>query len=88
MKLWKLAVEGATTALVSGLSVSALWQVGTGRPPSLTVLLIAAEAATTVWSLAQAVDFRRKWQTVQAAYEQPALGEGIEIPHRPPADET
>lgn len=88
MKFWKLALEGAATGLVSGLAVSALWQMFTGHAPSLLVLLVASEAATTVWGLVQAARFRRKWQTVLAAYQQPALGEGIEIPHRPPADEA
>jgi len=87
MKFLKLAVKGAVTGLLSGMAVSLGWQVAFGRWPSLLELLVAAEAATTVWSLWQAARFRRKWLAVLDAYGRPALGEGIDIPHRPPADE-
>ncbi|WP_405888809.1 hypothetical protein OG762_36610 [Streptomyces sp. NBC_01136] len=87
MKFLKLAVEGVVTGLLSGAAVSVLWQVAFGRWPSLLELLAAGEAATTVWSLWQAARFRRKWLAVLDAYRRPALGEGIDIPHRPPADE-
>jgi hypothetical protein len=40
-----------------------------------------------VWSLWQAARFHRKWLAVLDAYRRPALGEGIDIPHRPPTDE-
>ncbi|MFE2832233.1 hypothetical protein ACFXI6_14465 [Streptomyces mirabilis] len=87
MSFRKLAVEGAVTGLVSGAAVSLLWQLALGRWPSLLELLVAGQAATTVWSLWQAARFRRRWQTVLDSYGRPALGEGIDIPHRPPTDE-
>jgi hypothetical protein len=77
MKFLKLAVESAVTGLVSGAVVSLLWQLLFGRWPSLLVLLIAGQAAR----------FRRKWLAVLDAYGRPALGEGIDIPGRPPVDE-
>ena len=82
--LLRLAAEGVATGLVSGLVVNALCLMVTGRPASLMVLLLASQAAGGLWSFAQAVRFRRKWQTVLASYSRPALGEGIDIPHRPP----
>ncbi|MER5694896.1 hypothetical protein ACWDBO_31300 [Streptomyces mirabilis] len=87
MKLLKLAVEGAATGLLSGAVVSLVCQLVFGRPPSLLELLVGGQAATTVWSLWQAARFRRRWLNVLDAYGRPALGEGIDIPHRPPADE-
>jgi hypothetical protein len=87
MKFLKLAVEGAVTGLLSGAAVSLGWQLAFGVWPSLLELLAAAEAATTVWSLWQAARFRRKWLAVLESYRRPALGEGIDIPHRPPTDE-
>ncbi|MEU8902141.1 hypothetical protein [Streptomyces mirabilis] len=87
MKFLKLAVEGAVTGLLSGAAASLVCQLVFGRPPSLLELLVAGQAATTVWSLWQAARFRRKWLAVLESYRRPALGEGIDIPHRLPADE-
>jgi hypothetical protein len=35
----------------------------------------------------QAYRLNRDWQRVMASYNLPALGEGIDIPHRPPVEE-
>jgi hypothetical protein len=78
-------------AFLSGVAgaavVNGVWLAATGEPPSLMTALLGAEAVTTAWSLVQAARFRRKWQAVLASYNRPALGEGIDIPGRPPLDE-
>lgn len=75
--------SGAVAAAV----VNAGWWLTTGGLPSSLTTLIAAEVVTGVWSAWQALQFYRSWQAVVASYRMPALGEGIEIPHRLPADD-
>jgi hypothetical protein len=77
-------LAGAATAAI----VNAAWYLATGSLPSLLVSIVAADTAVAVWSIVHTARYRRKWQTVLDAYERPALGEGIDIPHRPPADDT
>lgn len=76
-------LAGAATALV----VNAVWFAVTGDVPSLVTLLLVTEAVTAVWSIGQAARFYRKWMTVLASYDLPALGEGIDTPGRPPVDD-
>jgi hypothetical protein len=76
-------LSGASAALV----VQGVWLIAVGHPASFLTVFVVGEIATTVWSLWQAARFRRRWQALLAAYRQPALGEGIDIPHRPPADD-
>ncbi|MFE2967535.1 hypothetical protein ACFXKC_28455 [Streptomyces sp. NPDC059340] len=83
----RLLAQAALSGAAGAAVVNAVWFVATGETPPLMVALLGAEAVTTAWSLVQAARFRRKWQTVLASYNQPALGEGIDIPHRPPTDE-
>lgn len=84
-------IATAATATISGvlsaLPVVAVWMLATGEAPSPLATVVAAQALGFVWSTGQAARFRRKWQRVLDAYERPALGEGIDIPHRPPADD-
>lgn len=76
-------LAGALAAAI----VNAVWFVVTGDFPSVLVSVLAADTVIAVWSITQAARFRRKWQTVLDAYERPALGEGIDIPGRPPVDD-
>lgn len=80
----RLVVESFASGAAAALFVNGVWLLVAGRTPSLLTTLLAGEAVTTVWSLVQAARFRRKWQAVLDAYNRPALGEGIDIPHRPP----
>lgn len=75
---------GAVTAAI----VNAAWYLATDSLPSVLASIVAADTAVAVWSIVHAARLRRKWQAVLDAYERPALGEGIDIPHRPPADDT
>ncbi|MFE0800130.1 hypothetical protein [Streptomyces sp. NPDC058812] len=82
----KAAVESFAAGAAAGLVVNAVWFAATGETPSLLTTVIGAQVVTCLWGGMQALRFRRKWQRVLASYNQPALGQGIEIPHRPPAD--
>lgn len=82
-----IAFHSFLAGALAALAVNAVWYVAAGGFPSVLVSILAADTAVAVWSITQAAHFRRKWQTVLDAYERPALGEGIDIPHRPPADE-
>jgi len=88
MKFLKMLLRSLAAGAVAGVAVNLAWLAVTGRSPSLLTSLVATQAVTTVWSLAEALRWQRKWQRVVADYQRPALGEGIEIPHRPPADEA
>ncbi|MEU5595719.1 hypothetical protein [Streptomyces sp. NPDC020298] len=77
---------GVASGLVAGLIVNPVWLAVSGRQPSLLVSLVATYVVTSLWGIGQAIRFHRKWKQVAAAYRLPALGEGIEIPHRPPTD--
>lgn len=85
--LLRLVVESFAAGAAAAAFVNGVWLVATGGTPSLLTTLLLGEAVTTVWSLVQAARFRRKWQKVLASYHLPALGEGIDIPNRPPAGE-
>ncbi|MDW6057985.1 hypothetical protein SAZ11_07770 [Streptomyces sp. FXJ1.4098] len=66
--------------------MTGIWLVTAGETPSPMTGLVCAQIVTTAWSLVQAARFRRKWQAVLTSHNEPALGERIDIPHRPPAD--
>lgn len=87
LQFLKAAVQSVAAGFAAGLVANALWLTFTGHTPSLLVSLLAADVVTALYGAGQAIRFHRKWQQVLASYNQPALGEGIEIPHRPPADE-
>ena len=82
-----IAFHSVLAGAVAAAAVNGVWFAVTGSLPSLVTSLITVEAVTTVWSIGQAARFRRKWLTVLASYDRPALGEGIDIPHRPPVDD-
>ncbi|MFF7837617.1 hypothetical protein ACFZC6_02090 [Streptomyces ossamyceticus] len=82
-----IAFHSFLAGAVAAALVNAIWFVTTGGFPSVLVSIVAADTVVAAWSIGQAARFRRKWQTVLDAYERPALGEGIDIPHRPPADD-
>ncbi|MFE7115005.1 hypothetical protein ACFU99_06215 [Streptomyces sp. NPDC057654] len=84
--LLRLLAQAFLSGVVGALVVTGIWLVAVGGIPSPITGLVCAQLVTTAWSLVQAARFRRKWQTVLASYNQPALGKGIDIPHRPPAD--
>jgi hypothetical protein len=82
-----VALHSCLAGAVAGLAVNAVWFAVTGELPSLLTSLLVTEAVTAVWSIGQAARFYRKWMTVLASYDLPALGEGIDTPGRPPADD-
>lgn len=81
------AVTSFLSGVLAAVPVTGAWLLATGEPPSLLVTIIVSQAVAYAWSTGQAIRFQRKWQQVLDAYERPALGEGIDIPHRPPADD-
>ncbi|WP_200309135.1 hypothetical protein [Streptomyces adelaidensis] len=82
-----IAFHSFLAGAVAALAVNAIWFVVTGGLPSVLVSIVAADTVVAVWSISQAARFRRRWQAVLDAYERPALGEGIDIPNRPPAED-
>ncbi|MBD0673928.1 hypothetical protein [Streptomyces sp. CBMA156] len=84
--LLRLLAQAFLSCVTGALVVNGVWLVVAGEMPSPMTGLVCAQIVTTAWSLVRAVRFRRKWQAVLDSYNKPALGEGIDIPHRPPAD--
>ncbi|NEA20743.1 hypothetical protein [Streptomyces halstedii] len=82
----RLLAQAVLSGMAGALAVTGIWFVAAGETPSPVASLVCAQIMTTSWSLVQAARFRRKWQAVLDSYNKPALGEGIDIPHRPPAD--
>ncbi|WP_030185959.1 hypothetical protein [Streptomyces capuensis] len=72
--------------IATGALVTVLWMTAFGRPPALIELLLASYALTFTWSRIRDARLRNQWQGVLDSYHQPALGQGIDIPHRPPTD--
>jgi len=83
----KVAAESFAAGVAAGAMVNGLWYLVTGTQPSMLTSLIAADVVAALWAVVRAVRFRRKWKSVLTSYQRPALGEGIDIPHRPPADD-
>ena len=81
-----IAFHSFLAGAVAAAAVNAIWYAASGGFPSVLVTIVAADTVVAGWAVGHAARFRRKWQTVLDAYERPALGEGIDIPHRPPAD--
>ncbi|WP_157874255.1 hypothetical protein [Streptomyces sp. AcH 505] len=86
MRYLKTAIQSLTAGALSALVVNAAWLLVTGGLPSLQTALITGQMVTTLWALVQAARFQKKWQGVLASYARPAFGEGIDTPHRPPAE--
>ncbi|MFJ2778083.1 hypothetical protein [Kitasatospora sp. NPDC087315] len=84
--LLRLLAQAFLSGMAGALAVTGIWLVTTGETPSPMTGLVCAQIMTTAWSLFQAARFRRKWQAVLDSYNAPALGEGVDILHRPPAD--
>ncbi|MFJ8049868.1 hypothetical protein [Streptomyces luteogriseus] len=82
-----VALHSFLAGAIAGATMNAVWFLATGELPSVVTTVIAADIVTAGWGAVQALRFRRKWQAVLDSYNQPALGEGIDIPHRPPAEE-
>lgn len=81
--LLRAALAGAAAAAVVNLAYLLI----TGETASMLATLLWGEALTLTWSLGEAIRFRRKWRAVKDSYNCPALGEGIDIPGRPPTDD-
>ena len=84
-------LKAVTASFASGAAaaavVNAAYWLTTGNLPSLVTSLVASQVVTWAWGGAQAYRLNRKWQAVLASYNLPALGEGIDTPHRPPLDD-
>ncbi|MBK3582253.1 hypothetical protein JHN49_00415 [Streptomyces sp. MBT57] len=85
--LFRLLAQALLSGMAGALVVTGIWFMAAGETPSPMTSLVCAQLMTTAWSLFQAARFRRKWQAVLVSYNKPALGEGIDIPHRLPADD-
>ncbi|MFM9616771.1 hypothetical protein ACKI14_02275 [Streptomyces turgidiscabies] len=83
----KAVVESFASGVVAAAGFNGGYWLATGEFPSLVTSLIASQLVTWVWGGQQAYRMNRKWQAVLDAYERPALGEGIDIPNRPPLDD-
>lgn len=81
------ALRAAAAGVITSVIVNIFWLTVYGHQPSLSTLLIASQSLMIVWAMVEAARFRRKWRAVVASYERPALGEGIDIPNRPPLDD-
>lgn len=83
----KAAAESFASGIAAAFVVTSAYWIATGSFPSLTTSLIASQIVTWAWGGVQAYRLSRKWQQVMASYHLPALGEGIDIPHRPPVND-
>lgn len=83
----KAAVESFTSGVAAAAAVNAVWWLAVRDLPSLVTSLICSQVVTWAWGGVQVYRLNRRWQAVLASYDLPALGEGIDTPHRPPADE-
>lgn len=83
----RLVAQAIVAGAVGSLFTNGAWLIITGHPAPFLASLLMAETVTSAWGLVQAIRFRRKWQAVLASYNRPALGEGIDIPGWPPADD-
>lgn len=83
----KAAVESFASGAAAAAVFNAVYWLAVRDLPSLVTTLIASQVVTWVWGGVQAYRLNREWQRVMASYNLPALGEGIDTPHRPPVDE-
>lgn len=81
-----VAVESFAAGAIVGLAVNAVAFAAFGKAPSLLVTVVAVDIVTAVWAGWRAVQARRRWLAVLDSFHRPALGEGIDIPGRPPVD--
>ncbi|MYR55244.1 hypothetical protein GTY54_02945 [Streptomyces sp. SID625] len=84
--LLRLLTYAFLSGMAGALVVTGIWLVAAGTTPSPLMSLVCAQIVAIAWSLVLAARFRRKWQAVLTSYSKPGLGEGIDVPHRPPAD--
>lgn len=82
----KAAVESFASGAAAAAAFNGGYWLATGDLPSLVTSLIASQVVTWVWGGQQTYRLNRKWEAVLASYQLPALGEGIDTPHRPPVD--
>lgn len=83
----KAAVESFASGAAAAAVFNAAYWLVVRDVPSLLTSLIASQVVTWVWGGVQAHRLNREWRQVMASYDLPALGEGIDTPHRPPVDE-
>ncbi|MFF3096750.1 hypothetical protein [Streptomyces cyaneofuscatus] len=80
------AVHWLGFGIVAGFLVNSLCLLVTGDLPSPWGTYVAMQAITFLSSLAFLVHERQRRAALEAKYQAPAFGQGIETPHRPPAD--
>ncbi|MGW5930535.1 hypothetical protein ACWF2L_30535 [Streptomyces anulatus] len=80
------AVHWIGFGMVAGFFVNSLCLLATGSLPSPSAAFIGAQAVTLASSVAFVVHVRKRRAALEAQYRAPALGEGIDTPHRPPTD--
>ncbi|MFI0934651.1 hypothetical protein ACH4RG_23375 [Streptomyces sp. NPDC021019] len=72
--------------IVAGFFVNSASLLVTGSLPSPSAAYIGAQAVTLASCVAFVVHERKRRAALEAQYQAPALGEGIDTPHHPPAD--
>lgn len=82
----RTVAEGFVAGASAGGVFVGAWFAVTGSVPSLVITVVGVNVLTALWGSWRAARLLRKWNAVLAAYERPALGEGIDTPHRPPVD--
>ncbi|MEU6340216.1 hypothetical protein ABZ883_04605 [Streptomyces sp. NPDC046977] len=85
-KLRKFAISLAEAAVI-GAATAGIWRLRGSDGPSLWAMFAVLEGYGLVKTIALVIHLRRKFKRVVAAYGRPAFGQGIETPHRPPADD-
>lgn len=83
----KAAVESFASGAAAAAVFNAVYWLAVRDFPAVMTSLIASQVVTWVWGGAQAYRLNRQWQQVLDSYNLAALGEGIDIPHRPPVDD-
>ncbi|MDX2922889.1 MULTISPECIES: hypothetical protein [Streptomyces] len=81
------AVHWLGFGIVAGFFVNSLCLLATGDLPSPWAGYLGALALTLMSSAAFIVHERQRRAALEAKYLAPALGDGIDTPHRPPADD-
>lgn len=81
-----VAIESFAAGAIVGLAVNAVWFAVSGEVPTLLATVVTVDIVTAVWAGWRAVQAHRRWLAVLDSFHRPALGEGIDIPGRPPVD--
>ncbi|WP_159401656.1 hypothetical protein [Streptomyces sp. NRRL F-5053] len=77
-------LSGAVAAAVG----QALWYIVTGHLASTPTALFLGQVGISAVAITNAVRARRELADLVASYQQPAFGADVDVPGRPPADDS